>query len=127
MVKNFNKKNILVVDDDDDARLLISELLKDSKCNIITAKSGLEGLAKYINNNVDLVLLDINMPVMDGFETLLKLKEIDNNVEVIMCTSNMDYSQIVYNAGAIAYLIKPIISEKLLNIIDMVFKLQTAV
>ena len=124
MGKLFNNKNILVIDDDEYSRLLVTELLKDSSCNIITAKNGIEGLAKYLNNMVDLVLLDINMPGMDGFETLLKLKEIDNNAEIIMCTSNTDYHQKVYDAGAIAYLTKPIIGKNLLNVIDMVFKLQ---
>ena len=124
MGKLFNNKNILVIDDDEYSRLLVTELLKDSSCNIITAKNGIEGLAKYLNNMVDLVLLDINMPGMDGFETLLKLKEIDNNAEIIMCTSNTDYHQKVYDAGAIAYLTKPIIGKNLLHVIDMVFKLQ---
>jgi CheY-like chemotaxis protein len=124
MNKNFKTKNILVIDDDENSRYLVTELLKDSKCTVMTAKSGFEGLAKYINNKIDLVLLDINMPDMDGFETLLKLKEIDRNAEVIMCTSNIEYYQKVYDAGAIAYVTKPIISETLLNIIDVVFKLQ---
>lgn len=125
MRKNFNKKNILVVDDDDLVHIIVREFLKNTNSNIISAKNGYDGINTLIKEDISVVILDINMPEMNGFETLIKMKEINNNIDVIMCTGNVGYNEMVYKHGAIAYLTKPIQKEKLLNVIDMVLKLQS--
>jgi DNA-binding response OmpR family regulator len=125
MIKNFNKKNILLIDDDDNVHTLLKLYLEGSKSNLISAKSGCDGITKFITNKIDLIILDVNMPNMNGFETLVKLKEINSNIDVIMCTGNTEFKDKVYSAGAIAYILKPIEKNKLLHVIDMVFKLQS--
>jgi DNA-binding response OmpR family regulator len=123
MNKNFNQKNILLIDDDENQHFLVKGNLKKSNANLLSAKNGQEGLNMYKENKVDLVLLDINMPGMDGYETLIKLKEINYDVDVIMCTANDDSHQKAYDVGAIAYLKKPLDFDKLLHMIDVLLKL----
>ena len=123
-MKKIKRSNVLLIDDDVASHILIEEYLKGTNYNLINANSGIDGIKKYQENKIDIVLLDINMPVMDGYETLKKLKEIDYSVDVIMCTSDIYSYDRVYKDGAIGYLVKPFSKEKLLSIIDMICKLQ---
>jgi CheY-like chemotaxis protein len=126
-MKNSNKKNILLIDDDIFMHQLVKEYLKKTNFNLISSLSGQDGLTKVKEDKIDLVLLDINMPVMDGYEVLYRIKEINPEMDVVMCTGDDRYNEISFNSGAIAYLMKPISNEKLLKIIDFVFKLQMVV
>jgi two-component system response regulator HydG len=126
-MKKNKEINILVIDDDQMVHELIRVMLKDSKYNILSSNNGTDGIKTFIKNKIDIVILDINMPGIDGRETLSRLKMIDNNVDVIMCTGDSDLRQKLYNDGAIAYITKPIYQDNLLNIIDMVLKLQKVV
>ena len=69
-------KNILVVDDDDEIRDLLEFDVAQSGYFVDTAKDGMEGLNKALNNTYDLILLDVMMPKMNGIETLENLKNI---------------------------------------------------
>lgn len=124
LMKKVKRNNILLIDDDEVSHILIEEYLKDTNYNLIATYNGYDGIAKYRETKIDVVLLDINMPVMDGYETLKKLKEIDYSVDVIMCTSDIYSYDRVYKDGAIGYIVKPFSKEKLLSIIDMICKLQ---
>lgn len=73
--KFHNKKKILVVEDNADNRLLIDVYLKKKKYNVEMAVNGLEGFKKIKNNNYDLVLMDIQMPKLDGYQALKKIRE----------------------------------------------------
>jgi two-component system response regulator VanR len=121
--KNFNKRNILLIDDDEATHLLMKEIFKNTNSRLISAKNGEEGIKKYSEYDVDLVLLDINMPGMDGYETLTKLKQIDYDVDVVMCTASSDSYKKAYDVGAIAYITKPFDIDKMLHIIDVLFKI----
>lgn len=84
---NFNGM-ILLVDDEAHIRKYIGLILKTIGDPIIVeAADGEEALAVYQRENPDLVLLDVNMPKMEGIEALKRLKEIDPNAVVIMLTS----------------------------------------
>ena len=79
---------ILLVDDEAHIRKYVGLILRQLCApTIIEAANGAEGVAAYQRDNPDLVLLDVNMPIMDGLETLKKLKEIDPECVVIMLTS----------------------------------------
>ncbi len=79
---------ILLVDDEPHIRKYLTLILKQlGSPIIIEATNGEEAIAAYQRENPDLVLMDVNMPKMDGIETLKKLKEIDPNCVVIMLTS----------------------------------------
>jgi two-component system chemotaxis response regulator CheY len=79
---------ILLVDDEAHIRKYVGLILRQlGSPTIIEATNGEEGVAAYLRENPDLVLLDVNMPIMDGIETLRKLKEIDPDCVVVMLTS----------------------------------------
>lgn len=123
MVKNFEGKNILLIDDDENTHILLKENLMMTKSNILSAKNGYDGLKLYKENHIDLVLLDIHMPGINGYDTLIKLKELDKNIEVIMCSSDGNLIEEAYEMGAIAYISKPINFDYLSSLIEMLFKL----
>ena len=78
----------MIVDDDDHVRTFLIVLLrKIVSGNILEARNGEEAIATYRQQRPDLILLDVNMPVMDGLETLARLREINPDVVVIMITS----------------------------------------
>ncbi|MBI5186994.1 MAG: response regulator [Nitrospinae bacterium] len=80
------KKNLLVVDDDEDIRALLEAYLTGKGFNVIAAGSGKEGLEKYQADFDGLVITDLDMPEMDGIEFLKRLKEIDPDCIGIILT-----------------------------------------
>ena len=79
---------ILLVDDEAHIRKYVGLILRQlGTPRILEASNGAEALEIYVKESPDMVLLDVNMPIMDGIETLKKLKEIDPDCIVIMLTS----------------------------------------
>jgi DNA-binding NarL/FixJ family response regulator len=79
---------ILIVDDEAHIRKFVSLILRSiGVANVVEASNGAEAVATFQRINPDVVLLDVNMPQMDGIETLRKLKEIDPDCFAIMLTS----------------------------------------
>ncbi|MFH0926062.1 MAG: response regulator [bacterium] len=85
------EKVILVVDDEEDIRLLYKDELTDEGYEIVLAENGKEALEKIKEKMPDLITLDIRMPKMDGMEFLRRLREIDRDLPVILCTAYGDY------------------------------------
>lgn len=78
----------MIVDDDDHVRTFLIVLLrKIVSGNILEARNGQEAIEVYRQERPELILLDVNMPVMDGLETLARLREVNPDVVVIMITS----------------------------------------
>ena len=110
---------ILVVDDTPMNHVVIKELLKNIKLEIISAKSGKECLELSHDNKYDIIFLDYRMPEMNGVETLNHLKADDNGANkdtpIVVLTANAIYGakEAFINEGFDAYLSKPIDSRKL--------------
>lgn len=100
------KKKILVVDDEEGLRLLYKEELEDDGNDVILAASGLEALEKLNASPVDLVLLDIKMPGMDGVEVLRRVKEKWKDLPVILCTAYAHYKHDFGTWASDAYIVK---------------------
>lgn len=100
---------ILLVDDDDKVRRIIAENLKDCGFVPIEASSGSAALEVLQKAKPSVILLDLKMPEMDGFETLQKIKEINTHIPVIILTAHGDIPTAVetMKAGAYDFLIKP--------------------
>ncbi len=111
-------KKILVVDDDVIFRHLVKELLEDAGYAVDTAKDGAEGFEKLKKERFDLVILDVNMPKLNGFETLNKIREDEEifDMPVIMLTvKSMVADQLQgFEYGADEYLAKPFENDILL-------------
>jgi two-component system chemotaxis response regulator CheY len=100
---------ILLVDDEPHIRKYITLVLKQLGSPIIVeASNGEEAISVYQRENPDLVLLDVNMPKMDGLEALKRLKEIDPDCVVIMLTSlaNRETVEQAIELGAVNYIRK---------------------
>jgi CheY-like chemotaxis protein len=109
-MEETNKKNILVVDDDDNLRLVLVDKLNISGFNAVGATNGKEGLEKALKTHPDVILLDILMPVMDGWEMLGRLREDEwgRKAKVIMLTVVEDAEAVAraIQDGSFTYLIK---------------------
>ncbi len=103
-------QTILIVDDEESLRLTLRLRLAAQGFNILLAEDGEVALEQLKNSSVDLVLLDINMPKMDGIETLGQIADLYPNVEVVMLTGFADFSTAIecLKKGAKDYLVKPI-------------------
>ena len=113
------QKRILIVDDDDEIRELLEFDIASSGYFVDTAKDGLEGLNKALNNTYDLVLLDVMMPKLDGFEVCKNIRQAKLAVPILMLTAKgtIDDKTVGFDSGADDYLVKPFdIQEVLLRI-----------
>lgn len=110
------KVDILLVDDRPENLLALESLLESPGVNIVKAASGNEALGLMLEQDFALVLLDVQMPGMDGFETaeLMRGTEKTRQVPIIFVTAISTEQQHVfkgYEAGAVDYLFKPIVPE----------------
>lgn len=113
------QKRILIVDDDDEIRELLEFDIASSGYFVDTAVNGLEGLNKALNNTYDLILLDVMMPKMNGFEVCKNIRQAKLAVPVLMLTAKgtIDDKTTGFDCGADDYLVKPFdIQEVLLRI-----------
>lgn len=112
------EKSILIVDDNPQNIQLVATHLKTENYRISFAQSGMDALEKIRNAPFDLVLLDIMMPEMDGYETCRRIHEMPESREtpVIFITAKIDKDSIVrgFEAGAVDYIMKPFHSAELL-------------
>ena len=112
---------ILVVDDDNINRKLLNVLLKKTgKYEVIEAENGMEALNIIKNESIDMVLLDIIMPVMDGIDLLKILKSDENckSIPIIILTTDDTKKSEALAVGATNVLIKPIKEPELMKVID---------
>ena len=113
-------KRILVVDDDE-MNLMRTEMILEEDYEVLLADSGVRALHILRNQKIDLVLLDIDMPVMNGIETFQHMKEFADNIPVIFLTAS-GYEDDVKNAislGAVNYLKKPFFPQELLKRVEL--------
>lgn len=115
-------KKALVVDDSLTVRIYHSSLLKNLGFEVDTAENGMEALEMAIKNKYDLFLTDINMPVMDGYEFVRKLRKMDEYrltpvVFITTLNSEEDKNKALISGGTL-FIVKPIdlkILEKIIN------------
>jgi DNA-binding response OmpR family regulator len=103
--------HVLIVDDDELSREFMRTILRAEGCAVTTAESGGPALDILKSGTVDLVLLDINMPGVDGFEVLTRLKnEGGADASIIMTSGRNDLETVMrcVDLGADSYLLKPV-------------------
>lgn len=109
---------ILIVDDASDNLLVLSELLTSQGYIVYAVKSGSHAIKKLENSTPDIILLDINMPQMDGFETCKRIKEIPHvaNVPIIFISVYNEVDNIVkaFKLGGVDYITKPFKGEEVI-------------
>jgi len=120
------KKKILVVDDEDDILNFLELVLGEKGFDVVTASGGQEALTKAQLERPDLVLLDIMMPQMDGWEVLklLRVDEETAEIPVAMLSARTEARDRVQGLqeGAIDYICKPFSLQELLGKIEAIFQ-----
>ncbi len=123
---NVNKKlKILIAEDDKDSGMLISIALKKISNEILKVKTGIEAVEACRNNpNIDLILMDIQMPLMDGYEATRQIRQFNKNIIIIAQTAyglNGDREKAI-DAGCNDYISKPINMGNLIRLVQSYFK-----
>lgn len=123
------KNTILIVDDNANNLKVLAGVLKDKGYDFRMAKSGQLALKILEKTTPDLILLDIQMPEMDGFETCKRIKENEENVKIpiIFLTANTDSESVrkAFEFGGVDFITKPFNSDELLARINTHIKLRT--
>ena len=113
------QKTILIIEDDSNIRELLRLYLSQEGYKIETAQDGLEGLRAFRAHEPDLILLDLMMPGIDGFEVIRRLRANPETADIqIVILSALNSNEDVvkgFNEGANDFIMKPIIMEKLLS------------
>ena len=125
-MQNKSDFKILAIDDDKDILLLLKYNLESEGYYVETASSGKKGISIAQKINPNLMLVDIMMPEMDGIQTCIKLREIDNlkSSYILFLTARAEeYSEVAaFDAGADDYITKPIKPRALLSRINSFYK-----
>jgi signal transduction histidine kinase len=117
---NFTDKTILVAEDEDSSYHFIENIIRETKATIVRAKNGQEALDIVNNqNNVDLILMDIQMPVMNGYEAISLIKEEKEHIPIIAQTAYalVNQKDQVMESGCDDFLAKPFQKNDLLSTI----------
>jgi len=117
----INLSNILVVDDAAFMRLNLRNILGEFGHEVVgEAENGKQAVEKYRDLEPDLVTLDITMPEMDGIEAAAKLKEIDKDVKMIMCSAMGQQAMVIkaIEAGAKDFIVKPFNKDRIKEAIE---------
>lgn len=117
---SWEYKKILIAEDEETNYLFIEAILEDTRANLLWAKNGVDAIKLFSENpDIDLILMDIKMPSMDGISATKKIREVNTKVPIIAQTAyamSEDKSKCL-NAGCDDYLTKPINHMVLLSTI----------
>ena len=120
------KKTVLVADDDSILRMVLATILTDSDIYEVIGESsnGADVIKKFSLLSPDLVLLDINMPQIDGLQALEKIREINPAAKVLMISSTVTMEKVkeAITKGAKGFVVKPISAEIVLKKVGDCFK-----
>ncbi len=119
-------KKILVVDDSKTVRLYHKDILERNGFEVDEAENGLEALEKSMVNEYGLMLVDVNMPVMDGYSYVSKLREETSHTlapVIMISTEAEEHDRLdAYKNGANLYFIKPIKPDMLIGSVNILTK-----
>lgn len=123
--KNLNGKGrILIIDDDEIVRVLLSKMLEREGYTVIACADGLEGVAVFKDqmNTIDMILLDMIMPGMNGAETFMELKKHDDSIKALILSgyTRDDAVQQVMDNGGCGFIQKPVTHTRLFGEIERI-------
>ncbi len=114
---------ILIVDDEERIREVVKEYCLMEKYNVIEASDGLEALKMVKNNDIDLIVLDVMMPKLDGLSAFSKIKEIKKIPTIILSARSEEYDKLVgFELGVDDYVTKPFSPKELMARIKVILK-----
>jgi CheY-like chemotaxis protein len=119
------KKRILVVDNEIDICMVYQIVLQDAGYECVSYTDSVKALQEFRSDYYDLILLDIKMPLLNGFELCKKVREVDKTIHIIFITASEEYyekfrSQHFPELGKINYIQKPIGNQELVQIVNTI-------
>lgn len=111
-------KNIMICDDAAFMRMMIKDILTKNGYNVSAeAENGAKAVEKYMEVKPDLVMMDITMPEMNGIEALKRIKELDSNATVIMCSAMGQQAMVIESiqSGAKDFIVKPFQADRVIE------------
>jgi CheY-like chemotaxis protein len=108
---------VLIVEDDDDLRDALADIVEDAGYPVRTAADGREAVASARLHPPAVVLLDLQMPVMDGQAALAALRQLPGHIPVVFMSAGVRAKEAARQSGADGYLEKPFVVEELLRLI----------
>jgi CheY-like chemotaxis protein len=119
------KKRILLVDDEPDVCMVYQIVLEDAGYQCISYTDPIKALQEFRPKYYDLILLDIKMPILNGFELCKKIIELDRTVHIVFITASEEYyekfrSQHFPELGKINYIQKPVSNDELVRIVNTI-------
>ena len=116
-------KTILIIDDDPKMHDLLKHYLRDEQLEVLTASDGEEGLRMHESNNVDLVIIDIFMPNMDGIQTIMEMKQQYIDIKILVISGGGEFTGLEYikqakALGASEALVKPFTQKDFLSTVQ---------
>ncbi|MDY0328386.1 MAG: response regulator [Arcobacteraceae bacterium] len=120
----LSKLNILIVDDEEEIRFLLNRFLQKYSKKIFVASNGHQALKIYKENDIDIIITDIRMPIINGIELLKEIKKINSEQTVVLFSGSNDYDFLLeaINNGADKFFIKPLNFESMLSSLEAIAK-----
>jgi CheY-like chemotaxis protein len=117
----MSRGRVIVIDDDAVMRELIVLHLRNADYDVVAAPDAVEGGRAILENPPDLIVCDVDMPYMNGYELVAALKThaTTKDIPVVFLTVRDDVSEKATKLGAVAYLRKPLTADRLLDVISM--------
>lgn len=124
LVKFSKTLKVLVVEDNKESREQAVKLLGNFFDDITEAFDGADGLAKFKEDNYELIISDINMPNMNGIDMLKKIREIDTDIPILILSAynNSSYFLDTIKLNISGYILKPVNIEQLVNILGKIIE-----
>ncbi len=122
MMEHAQDIKLLYVEDDEDTKKATISVLEELFENIIIAKNGQDGLNKFKNNDIDLILTDIGMPKFNGLEMTEKIREIDKDIPILVISAYNESSYLneSIKVGVDDYIFKPIDMDHFIRVVSKV-------
>ena len=118
MKQNGDPQKVLVIDDDDDLAEVVRQVLRDSGYSVATVRHGAAALELVRHISPDLILLDLTMPIMDGWSFVGQYRRGGKSgARIILLTGNPQAPEIARNLGADGYLSKPFEIDDLIGVV----------
>ena len=111
--------NLLYVEDNEQARTFTLELLNRFFDNVTIAHDGEDGVKKFKDNDIDLIITDVNMPKMCGIEMSTEIKKLNTKVPILLLSAHneIEFVNAAYNVGVYKYMQKPLNFLELMNVL----------
>ena len=124
MSKILENLTILIVEDENETRKLMQDVMQGEFAKIVSAQNGDEGLKKFKKYHPDIVVTDIAMPISDGLDMAMQIKEISKDTPVVVLSAHSEKEKLLkaIDVGIDKYVIKPIDMDEFLTTLEIVAK-----